>query len=153
MTPVITQCHEFLNLLKILVHYFKFHLQYKERLLTVRNAMDINSSGSHICANQESYVSFLQRTERKEGIYQHIYKTISTTLSSRWLRTPGTNYCVTFRLEIQIISILWATSWIFKLWFTNYCNTTVKVNKLMTRFILLCFSLTSKILNLRNPDR
>lgn len=38
-------------------------------LLTVRNTMDINSSSSYICANQESYVSFL-REPRQAGVCQ-----------------------------------------------------------------------------------
>lgn len=69
MKSVITNCHEFLNILKILVYYFKFHKIPSvgiKSLFTIRNTVDINSSGSYICANQEPYVSFLQRTKRTE---------------------------------------------------------------------------------------
>lgn len=37
--------------------------------------MNINSSGGYICANQESYISFLKRTERGErNLLWHMLK-------------------------------------------------------------------------------
>ena len=63
--------------------------------------MDINSSGSYICANQESDISFLKRADRERGGFISTYTKKININATFPLNETSNHKCITIRLEVQ----------------------------------------------------